>query len=85
MTAYDAQPFAVASSTANVSANGDVVITVTASRQLHIESEIISGSGIVTQAVFTQSLQFSNTQEYLNDLADQVITMLGVSTFVYPV
>jgi hypothetical protein len=72
MTLYDAQPFSVASSTVNVSANGDVVITVTASRQLKIESEIISGSGKTNLAVFTQNLHFSNTQEYLQNLSIQV-------------
>ncbi|KAG5342751.1 hypothetical protein C0989_008700 [Termitomyces sp. Mn162] len=40
-----AQPFASATTTGNVADNGDINITVTATRKIHIEADIISGSG----------------------------------------
>lgn len=42
---YSAEPFAQSSTTGTVGHNGDINITVSASRSIHIEAEIRSGSG----------------------------------------
>ncbi|ESK96972.1 peptide-n4-(n-acetyl-beta-glucosaminyl)asparagine amidase a [Moniliophthora roreri MCA 2997] len=65
MTIYDVEPYAQ-SSAAIVRDNGEVEITVKATRQLHIESTIVSGSGVSIDAVFKQNLQYSNVQIYKN-------------------
>ena len=72
ITRYDAQPFAETSITGSVGDNGDVNVTVAATRNIHIESEITSGSGKTTHVVWTQSLQYSNTQNYLDNTNIQV-------------
>ncbi|KIP09482.1 hypothetical protein PHLGIDRAFT_116276 [Phlebiopsis gigantea 11061_1 CR5-6] len=64
---YNASPFAVTSTTGSVADNGDVVVTVSATRDIHIESTIVSGSGKTTKAVFSQHLTYSNTQSFLNE------------------
>jgi hypothetical protein len=78
MTVYDAQPFAAGNSTGSLGANGDLNITVTATRNVHIESDIISGSGVHTKVVFTQNLQYSNLQQYLDNLNIQVSAYIDV-------
>lgn len=79
ITVYDASPFAVTNTTGTVSADGDVVVTVTATRNIHIESEIVSGSGKVTHVVWSQSLTYSNTQSFLNDTFIQVSIICVIS------
>ena len=49
-----------------VGENGDLNVTVSATRQLHIESTIISGSGIVNNVVWDQNLVYNNEQNYQN-------------------
>ncbi|ESK96977.1 peptide-n4-(n-acetyl-beta-glucosaminyl)asparagine amidase a [Moniliophthora roreri MCA 2997] len=60
MTVYEVEPYAKTTSSGTVGDNGDVEITVKAVRQLHIESTIVSGSGVRTDVVFKQNLAFSN-------------------------
>ncbi|KAF7338294.1 Peptide-N4-(N-acetyl-beta-glucosaminyl)asparagine amidase A [Mycena venus] len=67
ITSYSAEPFAVASTTGSVAANGDISITVKASRQIHITADIISGSGKHTQVTVSQNLEYVNQQDYLNN------------------
>lgn len=74
ITKYEVQPFATGNNSASVGANGDVNITVTATHSVHIESEFVSGSGKSTHVVWTQSLEYSNLQTYLDDLNIQVST-----------
>ncbi|KAI0054076.1 hypothetical protein FA95DRAFT_1579129 [Auriscalpium vulgare] len=71
ITRYDAAPFSVSSADASVGANGDVNITVKATRNVHIEAEIIGGSGARTEVVFSQALQYQNIQQYLNNTTVQ--------------
>lgn len=68
----DVQPFAVTTTTGTIAANGDTVFTVTASRKIRVESEIISGSGKKTRVVWQQTLEYSNTQSYLDNSNIQV-------------
>ena len=74
ITNYVADPFALGTESGNVAPNGDINITVGATRFVKIESEITSGSGKRTNVVFTQNLTYSNTQVYAQDLAIQVCT-----------
>lgn len=72
ITQYQADDFAVGKTTGSVGANGDVNVTVAATRKIHIESEITSGSGKTTHVVWDQSLKYSNTQNYLDNTTIQV-------------
>ncbi|KIK57824.1 hypothetical protein GYMLUDRAFT_46028 [Collybiopsis luxurians FD-317 M1] len=79
MTVYEASNFPVSSSSASISQNGNAVITVDASRTIHIESDVCS-EGACTTVVFDQSLQYSNVQSYLDDLNIQNVLQLSSGT-----
>ncbi|KAJ7046786.1 peptide N-acetyl-beta-D-glucosaminyl asparaginase amidase A-domain-containing protein [Mycena alexandri] len=64
---YSADLFAQTNTTGSVAANGDISITVTATRQIHITADIVSGSGKKNHVVFSQSLEYINQQDYLDD------------------
>ncbi|KAL7283571.1 LOW QUALITY PROTEIN: hypothetical protein ACG7TL_003006 [Trametes sanguinea] len=74
ITKYDASPFAVSTTTGSVGDNGDVNVTVSATRNIHIEAEITSGSGKTTHVVWSQNLEFSNTQQFLDNTFVQALT-----------
>ncbi|KAG6814345.1 hypothetical protein H0H92_010930 [Tricholoma furcatifolium] len=94
ITSYTADPFSTTTTTGSVGENGDVNITVTATRQIHIEAEFTSGSGETTHVVWSQALEYSNVQSYLQDGTIQTASgeisssQNGVSTltdtFSYP-
>ncbi|KAF9264679.1 hypothetical protein L218DRAFT_998188 [Marasmius fiardii PR-910] len=79
ITTYSAEPFAETSATASVQGN-NVIITVSARRQIHIEADILSGSGVATHVVFSQELQYQNIQSYLNRAATQNIQQTASGT-----
>ncbi|KAI0030815.1 peptide N-acetyl-beta-D-glucosaminyl asparaginase amidase A-domain-containing protein [Vararia minispora EC-137] len=86
ITAYEATPFARTTTVGNVNPNGDVRFTVNATRNVHIESEIIAGSGARTNVVFDQRLEYTNTQTYLhNGSIEQIVgqTSSGITTSVH--
>ncbi|KAI9432687.1 peptide N-acetyl-beta-D-glucosaminyl asparaginase amidase A-domain-containing protein [Lactarius indigo] len=61
ITLYQASDYAT--STASGSSNNDVVnINVDASRSIHIEAEIVAGSGERNKVVFTQNLEYRSTR-----------------------
>ncbi|KAF9069614.1 peptide N-acetyl-beta-D-glucosaminyl asparaginase amidase A-domain-containing protein [Rhodocollybia butyracea] len=66
MTVYEADELPVSNASASVAKNGDIIITTTGSRTVHIESNVCSGD-VCTSVVFDQSLQYSNVQSYLDD------------------
>lgn len=72
ITQYSADPFSATTTVGNVGDNGDVNVTVTASRKIHIESTIISGSGKKNRVVWSQDLQYKNVQNFLNNTLIQV-------------
>ena len=72
ITKYDVSPFAVTNTTGSVGSNGDVNVTVSATRNILIEAEIVSGSGKATHVVWSQNLTYSNTQQFLDNTAIQV-------------
>jgi len=71
ITLYDATPFGNVSADASVGRNGDVNITVRASRSLRIEADVVSGGGNITHVVWQQDLDYSNTQFYLDNFNTQ--------------
>lgn len=75
---HTVEPFARATIVGGVS-DGDVDFTVKATRQIRVESQIISGSGKSTHVVWSQDLEFSNTQSYQGNATYQVI----LSSFEY--
>ncbi|KAL0581739.1 hypothetical protein V5O48_000321 [Marasmius crinis-equi] len=79
ITSYSAEPFAESSASASVQGN-NVTITVAASRQIHIEADVISGSGVSTHVVWSQDLQYKNVQSYLNRAAIQNILQTASGT-----
>lgn len=72
ITQYFIEPFSQSSTVGSVGKNGDVNVTVSASRKVLIESTIISGSGVVNNVVWLQDLQYENVQSYLNNALIQV-------------
>ncbi|KAI8989648.1 peptide N-acetyl-beta-D-glucosaminyl asparaginase amidase A-domain-containing protein [Trametes punicea] len=81
ITKYDASPFAVTKTSGSVGDNGDVNVTVSATRNIHIEAEITSGSGKTTHVVWTQSLEFSNTQQFLDNTFIQNVFQTASGSF----
>ena len=77
ITLYDAQPFAVTQTTGSVGDNGDVNVTVSAQRSVHIEATVVSGSGKENKVVVRQELEYSNTQNYLQNTFVQVKSYAG--------
>ncbi|KAG6818112.1 hypothetical protein H0H87_000017 [Tephrocybe sp. NHM501043] len=71
LLSYMAQSFASTTTSGSVGENGDINITVTAARQIHIEADIVSGSGQLTRAVWSQDLEYSNVQNYLKNATIQ--------------
>ena len=72
ITVLDAPAFAETTTTGTVARNGDVTFTVKATRKIHVESTIVSGSGKTSHVVWSQNLEYSNTQHYINNSAVQV-------------
>jgi len=71
MTAYDVSPFATFSSAGSVGKN-EVDITVTATRRVYIEAEIVTGSGRKVDVVWSQDLSYQNYQCYAQNGTVQV-------------
>ena len=80
ITRYDASPFGVSSSSASLGSNGDLNITVKASRTLTIEADVTSGSGRTTHVVWNQELAYSNTQFYLDNFNVQNVVQSSTGT-----
>ncbi|KAJ3981920.1 hypothetical protein F5890DRAFT_1556356 [Lentinula detonsa] len=79
MTVYEAVDFPVTSATATVASNGDVTVTLTASRTIHIESDVCSGDDCA-MIVFDQSLDYSNIQTYLDGFNIQNVLQMASGT-----
>lgn len=72
ITQYSVELFSKTTTVGSVGENGDLNMTVSATRQLRIESTIISGSGEVNNVVWVQSLDYYNEQNYWNNATIQV-------------
>ena len=82
ITSIDAPPFATTKTTGVVGANGDVNVTVSASRIIRIEAQIIAGSGAVTEVVWSQQLEYSNTQNFLDNTFVQLVSQTATGSFL---
>ncbi|KAF8163305.1 peptide N-acetyl-beta-D-glucosaminyl asparaginase amidase A-domain-containing protein [Crassisporium funariophilum] len=80
ITQYTADPFSRTTTTGSVGTNGDVIVTVSATRNIHIESTIISGSGKTNRVVFDQNLVYKNIQNFLNDSTIQNVHQTASGT-----
>ncbi|KAH9015491.1 peptide N-acetyl-beta-D-glucosaminyl asparaginase amidase A-domain-containing protein [Lactarius pseudohatsudake] len=78
ITLYQASDYAV--STATGSNDGDINIIVNASRSIHIEAEIIGGSGEKTKVVFTQNLEYGNVNTFPKLLPSHVFQIASGKT-----
>ncbi|KAF5331091.1 hypothetical protein D9619_005764 [Psilocybe cf. subviscida] len=79
MTLYSADPFSQTTTTGSVDSS-DVNVTVSATRNLRIESTIVSGSGKVNHVVFSQNLQYKNVQNFLDDAQIQNVLQTASGT-----
>ncbi|KAH7914650.1 peptide N-acetyl-beta-D-glucosaminyl asparaginase amidase A-domain-containing protein [Hygrophoropsis aurantiaca] len=79
ITSYEVQPYAVTQTTGSVG-GGDVNVTVMATRQIRIESTIVSGSGKENKVVWEQNLEYSNTQYYLDNTYVQNIVQTATGS-----
>ncbi|KAI1794573.1 peptide N-acetyl-beta-D-glucosaminyl asparaginase amidase A-domain-containing protein [Ganoderma leucocontextum] len=82
ITQYQADDFAATQTTGSVGTNGDVNVTVAATRNIHIEAEITSGSGKTTHVVWDQRLKYSNTQNYLDNTFIQIVNQRATGSFL---
>ncbi|THU91154.1 hypothetical protein K435DRAFT_841150 [Dendrothele bispora CBS 962.96] len=73
ITVYEVDPFANASTSGVDRGIGNVDVNIEATRFVHIESDIVSGSGQVTHVVWTQDLQYSNFQTYRQNATVQTL------------
>jgi len=80
ITKYTANPYAVSSIIGEIGKNGDVNVTVRATRQIHIESTILSGSGKSTKVVWSQNLSYQNVQNYLKNASIQNVVQTATGT-----
>jgi hypothetical protein len=71
ITSYEVEPYAKSTTTGSTG-NGEVNVTVSATRKVHIEADIFSGSGKKSHVVWSQDLSFSNNQQYLANTLIQV-------------
>jgi hypothetical protein len=84
MTQYSVEPFSKTTTAGSVGKNGDLNVSVTAVRQLRIESTIVSGSGMVNDVVWVQNLEYNNVQKYLRNATIQVgVNPLDIPTFPF--
>ncbi|KAJ4487951.1 peptide N-acetyl-beta-D-glucosaminyl asparaginase amidase A-domain-containing protein [Lentinula aciculospora] len=78
MTVHSASDFADTSITGSVTDFGHFNATVTATRDIRIEADILSGSGQLTHVVWIQDLQFSNIQTYKNNGIQATLTQTSI-------
>jgi hypothetical protein len=57
-------PFAQTQTDGTAARNGDLTFSVKATRNIQIQSQITSGSGKTTNVVWTQKLQYINSQQW---------------------
>lgn len=71
ITSHQVSPFATTSLHGELAPNGDLNVTVLASRKLQIEAEVTTGHGETTHVVWQQNLQYENLQIYLLNATQQ--------------
>jgi len=82
ITVYNVEPYAETSTTGTIGDNGDLTVTVTAKHSIQIQSEFTSGSGQHTSVIWTQDLEYSNTQYYLDNLLVNNVAQTATGSFL---
>ncbi|KAH9911065.1 peptide N-acetyl-beta-D-glucosaminyl asparaginase amidase A-domain-containing protein [Fomitopsis serialis] len=82
ITVYNVEPYAETSTTGTVGDNGDLTVTVTAKHSIQIQSEFTSGSGQHTSVIWTQDLEYSNTQYYMDNLLVNNVAQTATGSFL---
>ncbi|KAH9843087.1 peptide N-acetyl-beta-D-glucosaminyl asparaginase amidase A-domain-containing protein [Rhodofomes roseus] len=82
ITAYNVEPYAETTTTGTLDDNGDLTVTVTAKRSIQIQSDFTSGSGEHTSVTWTQNLDYSNTQSYLNGYLVNNVAQTATGSFL---
>ncbi|KAF8894618.1 peptide N-acetyl-beta-D-glucosaminyl asparaginase amidase A-domain-containing protein [Infundibulicybe gibba] len=77
ITLYSAPAFAQSTTKGSSGGVGEIDFTVQATRSIHIESNIISGSGHRTHVVWKQNLQYDNHQTYKQNGTLQTLQQLA--------
>lgn len=72
MIVHSAPSYASTTTTGVSHGEGDIDFTVKATRAIHIESDIITGSGKRTHVIWEQNLSYQNTQSYSQNASVQV-------------
>ncbi|EKM55501.1 uncharacterized protein PHACADRAFT_256164, partial [Phanerochaete carnosa HHB-10118-sp] len=80
MTVHSAPLYASTTTTGKVDAVGDVDFTVRASHNIHIESDVVTGSGMRTHVVWSQTLSYENTQTYRQNASVQTLYQIAQGT-----
>lgn len=83
IVSYDVSPFAQSTTKGSIGDIGELEFSLKASRRLRIESEIVSGSGVKSHIVWSQSLAFSNSQIYRVNGTVQVRTWMHDTTMQF--
>ncbi|KZV93378.1 hypothetical protein EXIGLDRAFT_717351 [Exidia glandulosa HHB12029] len=82
ITKYSASPYPISQVTGSVAENGDVNVTVSATRSLTIEAEIVAGSGKKTLVHWSQNLSYVNKQTFTDDANSQTVKQKSSGTSV---
>ncbi|TFY62752.1 hypothetical protein EVJ58_g3662 [Rhodofomes roseus] len=82
ITVYNVEPYAETTTTGTLDDNGDLTVTVTAKRSIQIQSDFTSGSGEHTSVTWTQNLDYSNTQSYLNGYLVNNVAQTATGSFL---
>ncbi|KAG7092458.1 hypothetical protein E1B28_008812 [Marasmius oreades] len=82
ITRYEVESFPKTTTAGMVRGLGDFDFTVTATRELRIEADVISGSGRINHVVFRQALSYSNFQNYKENATFQTIQQNTTGTVV---
>jgi hypothetical protein len=72
ITVHSAPLYASTTTTGSATSAGDIDFTVKATRNIYIESDIITGSGRSTHVIWSQVLSYENTQTYRQNASVQV-------------
>ena len=81
MTVHSAPLYASTSTIGTAHAAGDIDFTVKATRNIRIESDILTGSGQRSHVVWSQILSYENTQTYRQNASVQVRSVICLPSF----
>jgi len=77
---YNVSPYALSSASGVVASNGDVNVTVKSTRYVDITAEVITNGYEVNLISWTQSLEYTNFQAYLDDVTVELVDQTSSGT-----